>query len=73
MTSIDVDAVGGGADGPANGRAPRIGAVEGPVAPVMGAVAIWAARLPMEGLAMPGPVSKELLRAWRAYLTSAWS
>ena len=55
---MDVDAVGGGADGPANGGASIIGAVEGPAAPVTGAVAIQAVRLPMEGLAVPGPVSK---------------
>ena len=72
MTSMDVDMAGGGANGPANGGASIIGAVEGPAAPVMGAVTIRAARLPMEGPAMPGPVSKELLWAWRARLTSAW-
>ena len=55
--------VGSGANGFANGGAPRIGAVEGPAAPVMGAMAIRAARLPVEGLAVPGPVSKELLWA----------
>ena len=71
---MNVDMVGNGADGFANGGAPRLGAVEGPVAPIMGAMAIRAVRLPMEGpgrLAVPGPVSKELLR-W-ACLTSAWS
>ena len=62
--------VGGGADGPANSGAPIIGIVEGPVAPATGAVDRWAARLPMGRLAMPGLVSKELLRA---HLTSAWS
>ena len=62
--------MGGGADGPANSGASIIGAVEGPAAPVTGAMAIWAARLPMEGPAVPGPVSKELL--W-AHLTLAWS
>ena len=60
---MDVDMVGSGANGFANGGAPRIGAVEGPAAPVMGAMAIRAARLPVEGLAVPGPVSKELLWA----------
>ena len=60
---MDVDAAGSGADGFANGGAPRIGAVAGPVTPVTGAVVIRAARLPVEGLAMPGPVSKKLLRA----------
>ena len=72
-TSMDVNTVGGGADGPANGGAPTIGAVGGLVAPVTGAMDIWAARLPMGRPAMPGPVSKELLRAWWAHLTSAWS
>ena len=70
---MDVDAVGSGANGFANGGAPRIGAVEGPATPVTGAVVIWAARLPVEGPAVPGPVSKELLRAQRARLASAWS
>ena len=60
---MDVDAVGSGADGFANGGAPRTGAVEGPAVPVTGAVVIQAARLPMEGPAMPGPVRRELLRA----------
>ena len=68
-----VDEAGGQADGFANGRAPRIGAVEGPAAPVTGAVAIWEVRLPMEGLAMLGPVSNELLWARQARLASAWS
>ena len=70
---MNVDMAGSGADGFANGRAPRIGAVEAPAAPVMGAMAIWAARLPVEGPAMPGPVSKDLLQAQRACLASAWS
>ena len=60
---MDVDAAGSGADGFANGGAPRIGAVEGPAAPVTGAVVIRAARLPVEGLAVPGPVRRELLQA----------
>ena len=60
---MDVDAAGSGADGFANGGAPRIGVVEGPAAPVTGAVVIQAARLPVEGPAMPGPVSKEFLQA----------
>ena len=60
---MNVDTAGSGANGFANGRAPRLGEVEGPAAPVMGAVVMRAARLPVEGLAMPGPVSKELLRA----------
>ena len=64
---------GSGANGFANSGAPRTGAVEGPVAPVMGAVVIRAARLPMEGPAVPGPVSKELLRARQAHLALAWS
>ena len=67
---MDVNVVGSGADGFANGRDPRIRVVEGPAAPVMGAMAIRAARLPVEGPAMPGPVSKELLQA---RLASAWS
>ena len=67
---MDVDAAGGGADGLANGGAPRLGAVEGPVAPVTGAMAIWAVRLPVGRPSMPGLVSKELLRA---RLTSVWS
>ena len=70
---MDVNVVGSGADGFANGRDPRIGAVEGPAAPVMGAMAIRAARLPVEGPAMPGLVSRELLWAQWARLTSAWS
>ena len=70
---MDVDVAGSGADGFANGGALRIGVVEGPAAPVMGAVAIQAARLPMGRPAVPGPVSKELLWAWWARLTSAWS
>ena len=69
---MDVDAAGSGADGFANGGAPRIGAAEGPATPVAGAVVIWAVRLPMEGPAVPGPVSKELLRAQWAHLALAW-
>ena len=68
---MDVDTVGGGANGPANSGASIIGAVEGPAAPVTGAVDIRAARLPVGRLAVPGPVSKELLH-W-ARLNSAWS
>ena len=60
---MNVDTVGSGADGFANGGAPRIGAVEGPAAPITGAVAIRAVRLPVEGPAMLGPVSKDLLQA----------
>ena len=60
---MDVNVAGSGADGFANGGAPKTGAVEGPVAPVMGAVVIRAARLPVEGPAMPGPVRRELLQA----------
>ena len=70
---MDVDVAGSGADGFANSRAPRIGVAEGPATPVAGAVVIRAARLPVEGPAVPGPVSKELLRARRARLASAWS
>ena len=70
---MNVNAVGSRANGFANSRAPRIGAVEGPAAPVMGAMAIQAARLPVEGLAVPGPVSRELLQAQRARLALAWS
>ena len=70
---MDVNAVGGGANGPANSGTPRIGVVEGPAAQVTGAVAIWAVRLPVGRLAVPGPVSKELLWARQAYLTLAWS
>ena len=70
---MDVNVAGSGADGFANGGAPRIGAVEGPAAPVTGAVAIRAVRLPMEGPAVPGPVSKELLQARWTRLASAWS
>ena len=70
---MDVDMAGSGANGFANGGAPRIGAVEGPAAPVTGAVAIQAARLPVEGPAVPGPVSREGLWARRACLTLAWS
>ena len=69
---MDVDAVGGGADGPANGRAPTIGAVGGLVAPVIGAMDIRAVRLPMGRPAVPGLVSKELLWAQWAHLTLAW-
>ena len=69
---MDVDTAGSGADGFANGRAPRIRAAEGSATPVAGAVVIQAARLPMDGPAMPGPVSKELLWARRARLASAW-
>ena len=70
---MDVDVVGSGADGFANGGAPRIGAAEGPATPVAGAMVIQAVRLPMDGLAVPGLVSKELLRARWAHLASAWS
>ena len=63
----------GEANGPANGGALIIGIVEGPVALVTGAVDIWAARLPVGRLAMPGLVSKEFLQAQWACLTSAWS
>ena len=70
---MDVNVVGSGADGFANSGAPRIGAVEGSATPVTGAVVIQAARLPVEGPAVPGPVSKELLRARQAHLASAWS
>ena len=66
---MDVDVAGSGADGLANGGAPRIGVVEGPATLVTGAVVIRAVRLPMGGPAMPGPVSKELL--W-ACLALAW-
>ena len=64
---------GSGADGFANGGAPRIGVAEGPATPVAGAVVIRAARLHVEGPAVPGLVSKELLRAQRAHLALAWS
>ena len=70
---MNVNAAGSGANGFANGGAPRIGVVEGPAAPITGAVAIQAARLPVEGPAVPGPVSKELLQAQWARLASAWS
>ena len=70
---MDVDTEGSGADGFANSGAPRIGVVEGPAIPVTGAVVIQAVRLPVEGPAMPGLVSKELLQARRARLASAWS
>ena len=70
---MDVDTAGSGADGFANGGAPRIGAAEGPATPVAGAMVIRAVRLPVYGLAVPGPVSKELLWAQRACLASAWS
>ena len=70
---MDVNAAGSGTDGFANGGAPRTGAVEGPAAPVMGAMVIQAARLPVEGPAVPGPVRRELLRAQRAHLALAWS
>ena len=36
-----------------------------------GAIEIWAVRLPMGKLVMPGPASRELLRALLALLTSA--
>ena len=58
---MDVDAVGSGANGFANGGAPRIGAVEGPATPVTDVVVIRAARLPAAGPAVPGPASRELL------------
>ena len=70
---MDVDTAGSGADGFANGGAPRIRAAEGPATPVAGAVVIRAARLPVEGPAVPGLVSKELLWARRAHLALAWS
>ena len=70
---MDVNVAGSGADGFANGGAPRIGAAEGPATPVAGAVVIQAARLPMEGPAAPGPVNKELFRARQARLALAWS
>ena len=70
---MDVDTAGSGADGFANGGAPRIGVVEGPATLVTGAVVIRAVRLPVEGLAVPGLVSRELLQARWARLASAWS
>ena len=70
---MDVDMVGSGANGPVNGWAPSIGAVEGPAATVTGAMVIRAARLPVARPAVPGPVSKELLQARQARLTLAWS
>ena len=70
---MDVDTAGSGDNGFANSGAPRIGAVEGPAVPVTGAVVIQAVRLPMDGLAVPGLVSKELLQARWACLALAWS
>ena len=64
---MDVDVAGGGADGLAKGRAPMNGMMEGSAIPVIGAMEIQAAGR----LAMPGPVSKELLWAQWACLTSA--
>ena len=51
---MDVNVAGSGANGFANSGVPRIGAVEGPVAPVTGAKVIRAVRLPVEGPAVPG-------------------
>ena len=70
---MDVNTAVSGADGFANSGAPRTGAAEGLATPVAGAMVIWAVRLPVDGPAMPGPVSKELLQAQRARLASAWS
>ena len=59
------------ADGPAKGRAPMIGTMGGLATLVIGVMEIQAARLPAERPAMPGPVSKALLWAQWAHLTSA--
>ena len=59
---MDVNVTGSG-DGPANGGAPMIGMMEGSAAPVIGAIDIWAVRLPIGKPAVPELVSKELLWA----------
>ena len=60
---MDVDTADCGADGPAKGGAPTIRMIGGSATPVIGAVDIQAARLPMGRPAVPGPASRELLQA----------
>ena len=71
MTSMDVNTMGGGANGPVKGGAPVNEITEGLATSATGAVEIWAVRLHIGRRAMPGLASRELLWAWWACLTLA--